>query len=56
MKETDQIETLTALADAKRDRQSQSLASVRVSPGPYLAVASVLTFIAALFVRSNQEA
>jgi len=55
MKETDQIETLTALADAKRDRQSESLASVRVSPGPYLAVASVLTFIAALFVRSNQE-
>jgi tetratricopeptide (TPR) repeat protein len=55
MKDTDQLETLTALADAKRDRKSQSLASVRVSPGPYLAVASVLTFLAALLLRSNRE-
>ncbi|HET6862263.1 MAG TPA: hypothetical protein VFH91_04425 [Pyrinomonadaceae bacterium] len=55
MKETDQLESLTALADAKKDRKSNPLASVRVSPGPYFAVASVLTFLSVLLLRSNHD-
>jgi tetratricopeptide (TPR) repeat protein len=53
MKDTEQLESLAALADA--NRKSTPLASVRVSPGPYFAVASVLTFLSALLMRSEHE-
>ena len=59
MNDTDQIETLKALTEVKRERahprKGQRLASVRVSPGSYLAAASVLTFASALLLRSEQE-
>lgn len=60
MNDTDQIETLKALTEVARERERPRkglrLASVRVSPGPYLAAASVLTFCSALLLRSNNDA
>ena len=60
MNDADQIETLKALTEVARERERPRkdvrLASVRVSPGPYLAAASVLTFCSALLLRSNQDA
>lgn len=59
MNDTDQIETLKALTEVARakehPRKGQRLASVRVSPGSYLAAASVLTFGSALLLRSEQD-
>ncbi len=59
MNESDQIETLKALTEVARERErpqkSMCLASVRVSPGSYLAVASVLTFTSALLLHSNRD-
>lgn len=59
MNETDQIKTLKALKEVAREREypreRHSLASVRVSPGSYLAAASVLTFASALLLRSDQN-
>ena len=59
MNESDQIETLRALTEAARERERPRkglrLASVRVSPGSYLAAASVLTFASALLLRSERE-
>ena len=59
MNETDQIKTLKALKEVAREREypreRQRLASVRVSPGSYLAAASVLTFASALLIRSDQN-
>lgn len=59
MNETDQIETLQALTEVARERERPRrglrLASVRVSPGSYLAVASVLTFSSALLLRSERD-
>jgi len=59
MNDTDQIETLKALTEVKRERahprKGQRLASVRVSPGSYLAAASVLTFASALLLRSEHD-
>jgi tetratricopeptide (TPR) repeat protein len=60
MNDADQIETLKALTEVARERERPRkglrLASVRVSPGPYLAAASVLTFCSALLLRSNKDA
>jgi tetratricopeptide (TPR) repeat protein len=60
MNDADQIETLKALTEVARERERPRkglrLASVRVSPGPYLAAASVLTFCSALLLRSNEDA
>ena len=60
MNESKEINSLSALADASEDRQSDqrraAVASVRVSPGPYLAIASVMTFSSALLLRSNHDA
>jgi tetratricopeptide (TPR) repeat protein len=60
MNDADQIETLKALTEVAREREQPRkglrLASVRVSPGPYLAAASVLTFCSALLLRSNHDA
>lgn len=59
MNDTDQIETLKALAEVAREREvprkGLRLASVRVSPGSYLAAASVLTFGSALLLRSERD-
>lgn len=59
MNDTDQIETLKALAEVARDREqpksARRLASVRVSPGSYLAVASVLTFASVLCLQSELD-
>lgn len=55
----DQIETLKALTEVAREREQPRrgvrLASVRVSPGSYLAAASVLTFTSALLLRSGKD-
>ena len=60
MSDTKQLETLSALAEASKERERERkrtpVASVRVSPGPYLAVASVLTFSSALLLRSENDA
>ncbi|MBC8029504.1 MAG: hypothetical protein H7Z16_05280 [Pyrinomonadaceae bacterium] len=57
MNDTDQ--TLRALTEVAREREQpregRRLASVRVSPGSYLAAASVLTFSSALLLRSEQD-
>jgi tetratricopeptide (TPR) repeat protein len=59
MNDTDQIETLKALTEVSRERERPRkglrLASVRVSPGSYLAAASVLTFVSALLLRSERD-
>jgi len=59
MNDTEQLETLKALTEVAREREypreGQRLASVRVSPGSYLAAASVLTFGSALLLRSEQD-
>ena len=59
MNDTDQIETLKALTEVARERERPRkglrLAKVRVSPGSYLAAASVLTFCSALLLRSERD-
>src|SRR6266498_1118330 len=59
MNDTEQIETLQALTEVARERERPRkglrLASVRVSPGSYLAAASVLTFSSALLLRSERD-
>jgi len=59
MNDTDQLQTLKALTEVVRDRErpreGPRIASVRVSPGSYLAAASVLTFLSALLLRSEQD-
>ena len=59
MNERDQIETLKALTEVARERdrprKGLRLASVRVSPGSYLAAASVLTFGSVLLMRSERD-
>ena len=59
MNNAEQIESLQALAEVARQREQPRkgvpLASVRVSPGAYLAAASVLTFSSALLIRSGQD-
>jgi hypothetical protein len=59
MNNTDQIDALKALSEVARQRERPRkglrLASVRVSPGSYLAAASVLTFGSALLLRSERD-
>lgn len=56
MNDTKQIETLTSLADAAKERSRRGyLASVRASHGGYLVVSSVLTFSAGLLLRSELD-
>ena len=58
MEETEKVQALKRLAEAAKRREGsvpqKRLASVRVSPGGYLATASVLTFASALLLRSDQ--
>jgi tetratricopeptide (TPR) repeat protein len=60
MSDSKQFQSLPALTEAsdqrELDRRRPSLASVRVSPGPYLAIASIITFCAALLLRANHDA
>jgi tetratricopeptide (TPR) repeat protein len=60
MDETKQLETLQSLAEVSKERSPAGkrpyLASVRVSPGAYFAVSCVLTFSAALLLRSEKDA
>ena len=57
MNETKQVDSLSAIAEAEAQRARASakpaIATVRVSPGPYLALASVLTFCSALLLRAD---
>lgn len=59
MEEGGKVQALKTLAEAARQREDAvaptRLASVRVSPGGYLATSSVLTFASVLLVRSDQE-
>src|SRR5689334_21881098 len=60
MSETKELDTLPVLSEVsevrERARKKPTVASVRVSPGPYLALAGVVTFVAALLVRINYNA
>jgi len=53
------FDSLPALAEVsqqrERARKQPTIASVRVSPGPYLTVAAILTFFAALLLRIEYE-
>ncbi|HEY6121524.1 MAG TPA: hypothetical protein VIV66_16305, partial [Pyrinomonadaceae bacterium] len=57
MNDTKQIEALQSLAEAAKERQGSRtatrLASVRVSPGAYLAIASLFTFSSAFLLRAG---
>jgi hypothetical protein len=59
MNEPRELNSLPALAGVKDEREralkKPSIASVRVSPGPYLAVASVITFFSALLLRGQYD-
>ncbi|HVQ39871.1 MAG TPA: tetratricopeptide repeat protein, partial [Pyrinomonadaceae bacterium] len=59
MNDSRQIETLKALTEVAKEREQprkrSPLASVRVSPGSYLAASSVLTFGSALLLRSEND-
>ena len=59
MNNAENIQSLKALAEVARQREQPRkgarLASVRVSPGAYLAAASVLTFGSALLIRSEHD-
>src|SRR4030095_1022034 len=52
--------TLPVLSEVQEERERaqkrSTIASVRNSPGPYIAFASVVTFIAALALRAHQDA
>lgn len=53
------FDTLPALEEVSQERErarkQPTIASVRVSPGPYLTVAAVLTFFAALLLRVQYD-
>ena len=59
MNEPKEFDTLPVLSEVQevreRTQKKPTIASVRVSPGPYLALASVLTFVAALALRAQQD-
>ena len=60
MNEPRELNSLPALAGVQDEREralkKPTIASVRVSPGPYLAVASVITFCSALLLRAQYDA
>ena len=59
MSEPKEFDTLPVLSEVQEEREraqkNPTIASVRVSPGPYLALASVLTFVAALALRAQYD-
>jgi tetratricopeptide (TPR) repeat protein len=60
MSETKEFNTLPVLSEVQEERERaqkrSTIASVRNSPGPYIAFASVVTFVAALTLRADQDA
>ncbi|HEY6805993.1 MAG TPA: hypothetical protein VI306_20600 [Pyrinomonadaceae bacterium] len=60
MNDSKELESLTAIAEANEHeagaRSLPTVASVRVSPRPYFAFASVIAFLAALLLRSEHDA
>ena len=60
MNETKELNSLPVLSEVQEERERaqkrSTVASVRVSPGPYLALASVITFGAALLLRAQYDA
>jgi len=60
MSDTKQLDRLPVLSEVseerERARKKPTIASVRVSPGPYIALTGVVTFIAALLLRINYDA
>src|SRR2546423_10729518 len=60
MNETKEFDSLPVLSEVREEREQAqkrpTIASVRVSPGPYLAIASVVTFAAALMLRAHCDA
>ncbi len=59
MNETKEFNTLPVLSEVQEEREraqkKPTIASVRVSPGPYVALASVVTFVAALLLRAHYD-
>ncbi|MCU1267520.1 MAG: hypothetical protein JWM21_3838 [Acidobacteria bacterium] len=59
MEDSEKVEALKALAEAVKQREKagrlKPLASVRVSPGAYLAAASILTFGSVLLLRVESD-
>ena len=59
MNETKELNSLPALAEVQEERErarpQSTIASVRVSPGPYLALAGVMSFAAALLLRAGYD-
>ena len=59
MNETKEFNSLPVLSEVQEERERaqkrSTVASVRVSPGPYFAVASVVTFIGALMLRGHYD-
>jgi tetratricopeptide (TPR) repeat protein len=59
MSEPKELNSLPALAGVNDERERAlkrpAIASVRVSPGPYLAVGCVVTFFAAMLLRANYD-
>ena len=57
MNETKEFNSLPALAEVQEVREharpKSTIASVRVSPGPYIALAGVMSFVAALILRAD---
>jgi hypothetical protein len=54
-----EFNSLPLLSEVREEREHASknpiIASVRVSPGPYIAVAGVVTFVATLLLRSQYD-
>src|ERR1041385_9264429 len=59
MNETKELNSLPALTEVQEERErahpQSTIASVRVSPGPYLALAGVMSFGAALMMRAGYD-
>jgi tetratricopeptide (TPR) repeat protein len=59
MEDSEKVQALKTLAEAVKQREKagrlRPLASVRVSPGPYLASASILTFASVLLLRAESD-
>ncbi|HEV8431189.1 MAG TPA: hypothetical protein VGQ41_25015 [Pyrinomonadaceae bacterium] len=59
MNETKEFNSLPALTEVQEERErarpKSTIASVRVSPGPYLAFAGVMSFAAALMLRGDHD-
>lgn len=59
MDESKEFDSLPALSEVREERERAqkrpTIASVRVSPGPYIALGSVITFVAALALRAEYD-